>query len=609
MYLLKNREYYIADGDLFQIDISFKTIDDNYGEKGYYLMLCNLTKLPNDSSKEIKVKRHYTSGTLILLNGCDEESDSIFENSLKMKESKLNAISDNFEIFIREEIEITEQIELKYTKNTIATNPKGTLDIIDRLTSQYLAQKDNSRKFKEKTNGSNVKKDNYSDDKKDYRASEIPNIKFDDVAGLKEVKEELMQVVDYVKNREKYKSMGVELERGILLYGPPGTGKTLIAKALSNETNSKFFEVSGSEFVEKYVGVGAKRIRDLFESAKKEAPSIIFIDEIDAVGGSRGTDKNSEITNTLNQLLVELDGFKNSDDILVIGATNRLDSLDKALIRAGRLGEHIYIGNPDLESRKELFLIHTKNKPLDKDIDLNKFAQKTHGFNGADIKAMCNTAGLLAIRENKDIISFEHLEKALDKTIIGLYSKTKKMIEHEKKVVAYHEAGHAILGKLTSDEEVAKISIIPAGTALGFVYKLPKEDTFLSTKTQLKNRIKTLLAGKVTEEIIFGEATNGASNDLEKASNIALKMVREYGMDEANGLLSLNERESISKEDRERAEDILSNCYTECRSIIEEHKDILEAIASKLLEQEELTGEELDDIFKKHPSFRCNVIK
>lgn len=598
MYLLKNREYAIADGKLFQVDVSFKNTDDDGYEKGYYLMICKISKIFSLDASENKVKRHYQTGELHLLHKCDEESDAIFRNALRMKESRLNTISDKANIFFIEKLELNKTLEMKYGKNVIATNPVNTIDIIDRLTSSYFSRTANE----DKNNNSSTKRDSFNDTD-GYKAKDVPNIKFDDVAGLKEVKNELTQVVDYINNPIKYKSMGVELDKGILLYGPPGTGKTLIAKALASETNSKFFEVSGSEFVEKYVGVGAKRVRDLFEVAKREAPSIIFIDEIDAIGSSRNSEKNSEMNNTLNQLLVELDGFKNSDDILVIGATNRLDSLDSALTRAGRLGEHIYVGNPDLESRKELFLIHTKNKPLDLNIDLNKFAQKTHGFNGADIKVMCNTAGLLAIREDKNTISSKHLEQALDKTIVGLHSKTKKMIDYEKKVVAYHESGHAILGKLTSTEEIAKISIIPAGTALGFVYRLPKEDKFLSTKGQLIGRIKTLLAGKISEEIFFGEATNGASDDLKKASNIALKMVREYGMDENNGLLSLGEKESLSKEDKKRAESILRTCYDECRKTIEKHKNVLEAIAQELLEKEELTGEEFDDILKKYPSF------
>ena len=599
MYLLKNRDYFILDGELLQADVSFKQEDCDEYKKGYYMITCKI----NVDTETNKVRRYYGEGEITLLEECNEENEDILKEALIKKESVLKSISNIVDYFEREEITIKSNTLLKYSSTSVATNATNTISILNKL-------KENFEKYNRSKPTANKKnsKNKFSKDKDadiEYTPKKHTGIKFDDIAGLKEVKEELLEVVDFIKNPDKYKKMDAEIEKGIILYGPPGTGKTLIAKALASETNSNFFDISGSEFIEKYVGIGAKRVRKLFEAARKNAPSIIFIDELDAVGKKRGSGQGSdEREQTINELLVQLDGFNNNNEVLVIAATNRIELLDSALTRSGRLGQHIYIGNPDLESRKELFKIHTSKKILDPEVDINEFAKKTHSFSGADIKQVCNTAALLAIRDDKESISIHHFDKAIDKAIIGLHSKTKKAIDKERKIVAYHESGHAILNKLTNNKDLRKISIIPTGTSLGFVYNLPNEDRYLSSKSQLKNEIKVLLAGKVSEEIIFGEATSGASNDLQKASNIALKMVREYGMDEENGLLTvINENDSVSKEERDRAEAILKDCYKECRNILNKHKELLDHIANELLEKEELNSDDFEGIIKQYPNF------
>lgn len=435
---------------------------------------------------------------------------------------------------------------------------------------------------------------------KDLISEEKTTVKFDDVAGLKEVKEELYEIVDSVENKEKYEKMGAELPRGILFYGPPGTGKTLLVKALAGETDSSFFSISGSEFTEKYVGVGAKRVRDLFARARKKAPSIIFIDEIDAIGGKRNLDNNAEKDQTLNQLLTEMDGFKSGGDIIVIGATNRIEILDEALKRSGRFDKHIYIGNPDLESRKELFKIHTLKKPLDKTVDLEALAKKTHGFSGADIKSLTNQSALLAIREGCEQISHKNMEDALEQLIGGLKSKTKKVKDREKQIVSYHESGHALAGILLEVNNIQKISIIPSGEALGFVINLPDEDVYLYTKQDLENQIKILLAGRVAEEIKFGYYSTGASNDLKKATNIALKMVCHYGMDNEVGLISrdIHSVEKLTDLERESIKKILTEQYNQTKKLLDDNYCKLKNIANYLYENEEMDADDVERIIK-----------
>lgn len=425
-----------------------------------------------------------------------------------------------------------------------------------------------------------------------------PNVSFKDVAGLDEIKEELHEIIDFINNSEKYIKMGAEIPRGILFYGPPGTGKTLLARALAGETKSNFLYASGSEFVEKYVGVGAKRVRSLFERAKKDAPSIIFIDEIDAIGSRRNSDSNNEKDQTLNQLLVEMDGFYKAQTVIVIGATNRLDLLDEALLRPGRFDRHIYVGNPNVRARKEIFGVHTKDKPLDSSIDIEELAKKTHGFSGAQLANIANEAAIIAVRKKKKVIDINDFNSAIERVVAGLEVKNPSVLDKEKKIVSYHEAGHALVGKLLKVDMIQKISIVPRGQALGYVLRMPEEDRYLITENELRNKIKVLLAGRAAEYSVFGEITTGAKDDLIKATEIAQEMVCSYGMSSL-GNISIKEqyiKYSFDKIDNE-IKKIINECYKDSLNLIESNKPLLDNISKHLLENETMTGEELNSIF------------
>lgn len=425
------------------------------------------------------------------------------------------------------------------------------------------------------------------------------NITFKDVAGLDEVIDELKVIIDFMTNTEKYNKMGAKIPKGILFYGPPGTGKTLLATALAGETNSTFISASGSEFVEKYVGVGASRIRALFAKAKKSAPSIIFIDEIDAVGTKRNTDNNSEKDQTLNQLLVEMDGFNSNEGIIVIGATNRIDMLDEALLRPGRFDRTIHIGAPNMKARLEILKVHTRNKPLDESVSLSELARKTHGMTGAHLAAMCNEAAILAVMKNKSKIGKEEFEEALERVIAGLKKKNPSVLEKERNIAAYHEAGHALIGKILNVNTIEKISIVPRGEALGYVLNFPKEDAFLLTKTELKNKITMLLGGRASEEIIFNEISTGAENDLKEATKIAYQMVCNYGMSElGNRVIDLHMLKSTEIVDKE-IDKIINSCYTLAKKLLLENKHKVIAIAQKLLEKDSITKEELETLWEE----------
>ncbi len=425
------------------------------------------------------------------------------------------------------------------------------------------------------------------------------NVSFNDVAGLEEIKEELQETIDFINNSYKYKKMGAKIPKGILFYGPPGTGKTLLAKAVAGETYSTFLYASGSEFVEKYVGVGAKRVRTLFEKAKKEAPSIIFIDEIDAIGTKRNLESNNEKDQTLNQLLVEMDGFNTDDTVIIIGATNRLDLLDEALLRPGRFDRHIFVGNPNMHAREKILEVHTKNKPLDKSINIKDIAQKTHGLSGADLANIANEAAIIAVRHNKNKIDVDHFDAAIERVLAGLEVKNPTVLLREKKTIAVHEAGHAIVSKILSTDMVQKISIIPRGKALGYVLKFPEEDRYLLTERELMNKIAGLLAGRVAEELIFNEVTTGAKDDLDKATHIANEMVCSYGMSNL-GPMALDENYVRHNFDSIRIEikNILENGYENATKILGENKDLLNFIADELLEKETMNSKRLDEIFR-----------
>jgi cell division protease FtsH len=446
-----------------------------------------------------------------------------------------------------------------------------------------------------------------TNEKETSREKDKSNVSFNDVAGLEEIKEELQETIDFINNSSKYRKMGAKIPKGILFYGPPGTGKTLLAKAVAGETNSTFLYASGSEFVEKYVGVGAKRVRTLFERAKKEAPSIIFIDEIDAIGTKRNLDSNNEKDQTLNQLLVEMDGFNTNETVIIIGATNRLDLLDEALLRPGRFDRHIYVGNPNMKAREKILQVHTKNKPLDKTIDIVDIAKKTHGLSGAELANIANEAAIIAVRNNKNKISVEHFNAAIERVLAGLEVKNPTVLLKEKKTVSVHEAGHAVVSKILKTDLVQKISIVPRGQALGYVLKFPEEDRYLFTKQELMNKISGLLAGRAAEQFVFNEITTGAKDDLDKATNIAKEMVCSYGMSSL-GPMAMDEQYIKHNYDILRTEikKILDMGYKESLRIVEENKDLLNHVANTLMENETIDNEELDDIFKIYENpFDC----
>lgn len=426
-----------------------------------------------------------------------------------------------------------------------------------------------------------------------------PDVTFRDVAGLEEIKEELKETIDFINNFYKYKKMGAKIPKGILFHGPPGTGKTLLAKAVAGETDSNFLYASGSEFVEKYVGVGAKRVRTLFEKAKKDAPSIIFIDEIDAIGTRRNSESNNEKDQTLNQLLIELDGFNTEETVIVIGATNRLDLLDEALLRPGRFDRHIYVGNPNMSARQKILEVHTKNKPLEKNVDINDLAKKTTGLSGAQLANIANEAAIIAVRQDKKIISSKDFDAAIERVLAGLELKNPKILLKERKVVAFHEAGHALVSKILDIDVVQKISIVPRGKALGYVLKFPDEDRYLLTENELECKIIGLLAGRAAEEVIFKEITTGAKDDLNKATDIAREMICSYGMSPM-GTLALDEMYIRYNYDTVRLQIklITDKAYSKAIEIINENIDILNHIANTLLEKESIDNKELEKIFQ-----------
>lgn len=443
-------------------------------------------------------------------------------------------------------------------------------------------------------------------------------ITYDDVAGLTEEKEELKEIVEFLKNPKKFQAMGARIPKGLLLVGPPGTGKTLLARAVAGEAKVPFYSISGSDFVEMYVGVGASRVRDMFREAKKNAPCLIFIDEIDAVGRQRGTGLgggHDEREQTLNQLLVEMDGFSQNEGIIIIAATNRPDVLDPALLRPGRFDRQVYVSLPDVKGREEILQVHVRNKNLAPEVNLKNVAKRTPGFSGADLENLLNEAALLAVRQNKKAIDMKDIDEAADRVLMGPAKKSKKYTEKEKRLVAYHEAGHAVLGLKLSDANVVhKVTIIPRGMAGGYSMMLPKEDKYFATKKELLDQITSLLGGRAAEEIVFNESSTGAHNDFERATKIARAMVTEYGMSDL-GPIQLEHQESsvflgrdyqksrnfsdqVALEIDKEVRKIINNCYAKAKKIINENKKLLDLIAETLLEQETLTKEEIEHLAK-----------
>ena len=442
--------------------------------------------------------------------------------------------------------------------------------------------------------------------------------RFSDVAGADEEKEELKELVEFLKNPKKFAQMGARIPKGVLLVGPPGTGKTLLARAVSGEASVPYYSISGSEFVEMFVGVGAGRVRDMFKKAKQTAPCIIFIDEIDAVGRQRGTGMgggHDEREQTLNQLLVEMHGFSGNEGIIILAATNRVDVLDPALLRPGRFDRQIQVANPDKNARTEILKVHARNKKFAPDVDFTNIAQRTPGFSGAELENVLNEAALLAVRENHKVISMDDIDEAIDRVMGGPAKKSRKYSEKERRLVAYHEAGHAVLGLALEDaNKVQKVTIVPRGQAGGYNLMTPKEETYFQTKTQLEANIAGFMGGRVAEEIFFGDVSSGAHNDIEQATRIARMMVTELGMSELGPIKYDSEQGNvflgrdytqhsnshsgqIAYEIDVQVRKIIDECYDKAKEIILANKDKLSIIAEALLEHETLAGEQIEALF------------
>jgi len=450
-------------------------------------------------------------------------------------------------------------------------------------------------------------------------SEEKQRVTFADVAGADEVKEELEEVVEFLKDSQKFNQLGARIPKGVLLFGAPGTGKTLLARAVAGEAGVPFFSISGSDFVEMFVGVGASRVRDLFEQAKKNSPCIVFIDEIDAVGRQRGAGLgggHDEREQTLNQLLVEMDGFDPNEGIIIIAATNRPDILDPALLRPGRFDRQIVVDTPDLVGREEILKVHTRGKPLDKDVDLEILARRTPGFTGADLANLVNEAALLSARRNKKKIGMSELEDSIERVIAGPEKKSKVISEKEKRLVSYHEAGHALVGYLLPNTDpLHKVSIIPRGRAGGYTLLLPREDRYYMTRSQLLDQVTMLLGGRVAEDVVLKEISTGAQNDLERSTEIVRKMIMEYGMSEELGPLTLGKKQETVflgrdiARDRNYSEEVaykidkevrntIDRCYSRAKEMLEKHINTLHSVAQKLMEQETIEADEFQELMK-----------
>lgn len=473
--------------------------------------------------------------------------------------------------------------------------------------------------FMQQTQGGGSRVMNFGKSRARLHDGERKKVTFEHVAGADEEKAELIEIVDFLKNPKKFIDLGARIPKGVLLVGPPGTGKTLLARAVAGEAGVPFFSISGSDFVEMFVGVGASRVRDLFENAKKNFPCIIFIDEIDAVGRQRGAGLgggHDEREQTLNQLLVEMDGFDVNEGIIILAATNRPDILDPALLRPGRFDRQITVNFPDVRGREEILKVHAKGKPLDPEVDLKVLARRTPGFTGADLENLVNEAALLTARRNKKVLTMSEMEEAIDRVIAGTEKKSRVISDFEKKIVAFHEAGHALVGyMLPHTDPVHKVSIIPRGKAGGYTLMLPEQDRYYLTRSELLDRISTLLAGRVAEEVVFNEISTGAQNDLERATAIVRQMIMEYGMSDELGPITLGRRhdqiflgrdlardrdysEEIAKSIDQEIRRIIDICYQKCRDILTDNRDKLDFIAEALLEKETLDAAEIEALIE-----------
>jgi cell division protease FtsH len=447
-------------------------------------------------------------------------------------------------------------------------------------------------------------------------------VTFNDVAGVDEAKTELQEVVEFLKYPEKFNSLGARIPRGVLLVGPPGTGKTLMARAVAGEAGVPFFSISGSEFVEMFVGVGASRVRDLFDQAKRNSPCIVFVDEIDAVGRQRGAGlggSHDEREQTLNQILVEMDGFDTNTNVIVVAATNRPDVLDPALLRPGRFDRQVILDRPDMRGRTEILRVHTKGKPLDKGVDVEGVARQSPGFSGADLANLVNEAAILSARRNKKVIGMSEFQEALERIVAGPERKSRLISDAEKAIIAYHEGGHAVVQRiLPKCDPVAKVTIISRGMALGYTMALPQEDRYLQSKSEFEDKIAGLLGGNVAERMIFGDTTTGASNDIEKATDLARRMVTEFGMSDKLGPLSFGKRDElvflgreigeqrnysdeVAKTIDEEVRAIIDKAYERATEVLTTHKDKLIALAEKLVAEETVDSDGFEALFSDLP--------
>jgi cell division protease FtsH len=447
-------------------------------------------------------------------------------------------------------------------------------------------------------------------------------VTFSDVAGVDEAKTELQEVVEFLKYPEKFNSLGARIPRGVLLVGPPGTGKTLMARAVAGEAGVPFFSISGSEFVEMFVGVGASRVRDLFDQAKRNSPCIVFVDEIDAVGRQRGAGlggSHDEREQTLNQILVEMDGFDTNTNVIVVAATNRPDVLDPALLRPGRFDRQVILDRPDMRGRTEILRVHTKGKPLDKGVDVEGVARQSPGFSGADLANLVNEAAILSARRNKKVIGMSEFQEALERIVAGPERKSRVISDAEKAIIAYHEGGHAVVQRiLPKCDPVSKVTIISRGMALGYTMALPTEDRYLKSKSEFEDQIAGLLGGNASEKLIFGDTTTGASNDIEKATALARRMVTEFGMSDKLGPLSFGKRDElvflgreigeqrnysdeVAKQIDEEVRALIDAAYARAMDVLVKNKDRLTALAEKLVAEETVDSEEFEKIFLDVP--------
>ena len=470
--------------------------------------------------------------------------------------------------------------------------------------------------------GSNAKAMNFGKSRAKMSTQEENHVTFAQVAGLQEEKEELAEIVDFLKSPGKYTQVGARIPKGVLLEGPPGTGKTLLARAIAGEAGVPFFTISGSDFVEMFVGVGASRVRDLFEQAKKNAPAIVFIDEIDAVGRQRGTGLgggHDEREQTLNQLLVEMDGFTANEGVVVLAATNRADVLDPALLRPGRFDRQVYVGLPDIRGRKEILEVHAKGKPLAEDVDLGQLARGTPGFTGADLENLINEGALLAARKDQKFITMQDLKDAEIKVIAGPEKKSRVIPQHERELTAYHEAGHAVVMHALPDQDpVTQITIVPRGQAGGMTISLPEEDRSYLSRRYMEDQIVGLLGGRVAEKLCLGDISTGASNDIQRASQIARKMVATYGMSDKIGTVAFESghdevfigrtmtqgrsySEAVAAQIDQEVQRLVADAYDRCERILNDNRDKLEAVASYLLEHETMEREAFLAVFGEQP--------